>query len=251
MSIDDACRRERIAHSVACAVQLAEWSTRSGTFLPVGHIERYHPAIIPLGPFVRKCVFGDVRLPNARRGSLAPDASRGAVADIVVGIGVGEIDVSWLLLDQDPRHAHALGGANSVVGPVMHYESLLIDFGGLYSRIQVDCPTPRETRWLEVMATSAMASLESVTQDFTISCRSEVPLRADDFPQILPVCGRQTHTEQVDVPNGERLFLEISAFLRARKAEGRDLVADAGATESLSIARAVTDEIRSGVRTSR
>lgn len=234
-------------------MQLVELSKRSGTFLPVGHIERYHPAIIRLGPCVRKCVFGDVRLPNARRASLAPDASRRAVADVVVGIGisVGEIDVSWLLLNGDPRHVRALDGATSVVGPVMHYASLLIDFGGLYSRTEVDCLTPRETRWLEVMATSAMASLGYVTQDFTISCRSEVPLRADDFPQILLVSGRQTHTEQVNVPNGERLFLEISGFLRARKAEGRDLVADAGATESLSIARAVTDEIRSGVRTTR
>ena len=247
-----ACLVEKpIAHSVQCAIQLAKLSKITGTLLAVGHIERYNPAVIRLRELLLQGALGEVKVLNARRAGPAPDASRGSVADILVDIGIHEIDICRFLLDRNPRQVRALGGTTSSVWPVMDYASLLLDFEGICSQIQVDWLTPHKTRRLEIMGTSAMASLEYITQDLTISYRSEAPLQADDFPQILLASAKRTRTEQVDVASREPLFLELSAFLSALNGDGTDIVTADDAIESLRIALAATDEINSVVSESR
>jgi hypothetical protein len=163
-----------IAMTVAQGREIVDAAHRSGVPLMVGYVERYNPAIVALRNFMNRGGLGKVLGISARRVGTMPARIRDA--NVLVDIGVHDIDLAAFLLDSDLVLRSAQGG-RAVLDDRLDYAFLALEGLGIPVHIESNWVTPVKIREVFVTGVNGLCHVDYVTQTVRFA-------QGRDFPQV-------------------------------------------------------------------
>lgn len=238
-----------LAPDAATAWDLVTRADRTGSTLAVGHVFRFHPALVELRERVRDGELGDLKYLSTERFTFQPPReSTGAL----FSLAVHDVDAYAYLLDRDPDSVFCRQDA--VVRPdVDETASLTLGYGETTGRIDVSWQVPvfGKCRDLVVVGSEGAAFV-----DYTETNRLELyDSRLTDADPEPPDASQQADLravgggpEVVRPPDAEPLRAEVAAFLAAAAGTSdrlrNDGVVGARAVELLELAALSSDQRR-------
>jgi UDP-N-acetylglucosamine 3-dehydrogenase len=243
LSLGIPCLIEKpIAANLEDADDLERIAKERGVTLAVGHVERFNPAVRELKRLIDGDVIGEAKLLIARRAGPGPLPSKDRDSDVIIDIGIHDIDVLLYLLGAVPKSIFAAGGRSQLSPVVVDYAAITLDFQGIVAQIQVDWVSPCKVRRLDVVGTGGMAVLEYITQDLSLYMPAGAP-RADDFSQLVMAARANPSGQRVEVKPAEPLAVELEGFIdRVRTGSGQ-VVTATEARAALAIAVAASQQL--------
>ena len=232
-----------MAASLDEADELGALADQFGVVLAVGHVERFNPAVRELKRLIDRGVIGEVKLLIARRAGPGPVPAEDRDSDVVVDIGIHDIDVLMYLLGAEPESVFSTGGRSKLSPFVADYAAITLDFEGVVAQIQVDWVTPRKVRRLDAVGTEGMATLEYITQDLVLYMPGGA-LRADDFSELVMAARANPSGQRVQVKPAEPLAVELDGFLDHVATGSGDIVTAREARAALAIAVAASARLK-------
>jgi predicted dehydrogenase len=152
-----------LAHSLVSAKRLVSRAERAGVPLMVGYVERYNPAIEALRDFIADDRLGQLVNISARRvGALPP---RVKDADVLIDIGVHDIDVVAFITGARRIHLIAARGGMALLDDRLDHATMLLDAGGCVVTIEANWITPVKVRELTLTGTKGYCRVDYITQD--------------------------------------------------------------------------------------
>lgn len=238
-----------LAPDAETAWDLVARAERAGCTLAVGHVFRYHPALVELRRRVRAGDLGDLKYLSTQRFAFRPPRE---TTGALFSLAVHDVDAYAYLLDREPDSVFCRRDA--VVRPdVDETASLTLGYGQTTGRIDVSWQVPvfGKTRQLAVVGTEGAAFV-----DYTETNRLELY-----DTRIVEDAGESTAPheqvalgavgggpEVVRPPDAEPLRAEVEAFLAAAAGESdplrNDGVVGARAVELLELAALSSDQRR-------
>ena len=238
-----ACLIEKpIAATLAEADELDRLAADQGVTLAVGHVERFNPAVRELKRLMDAGVIGEIKLLLARRAGPGPLPAEERDSDVIVDIGIHDIDVVMFLLGAEPKNVFSSGGRSKLSPVVADYAAVTLDFDGVVAQVQVDWVSPYKVRRLDVVGTEGMAALEYVTQDLVLYMPGGPP-RADDFSQLVMAARANPSGQRVTVTPAEPLAVELDGFISAVLTGSGDIVTAGEARAALATAIAASTQL--------
>ncbi|RAP32382.1 hypothetical protein DID77_04600 [Candidatus Marinamargulisbacteria bacterium SCGC AG-439-L15] len=134
--------------------------------LMVGYIERFNPAIQKLKECLVSGELGEIVSLISKR--LGPFPSRIKDTDVIVDVGVHDVDIFSYLLEQYPLKAQCYSGS-ALTQEKKDHAIIALDYGGVTGIAQVNWITPIKVRELSVTCTQGYAHVNFLTQELTIS----------------------------------------------------------------------------------
>ncbi len=192
-----------LADSVEASRYIVGLHDRGEAWIASGHVERFNPAVAALASWVARGRLGELLASTARR--IGPFAPRAGGIDVILDLGVHEVDVALALKGEEPRsvRGYTLAG---VASELNDYAIVVLAFEGSYSTIEVSRITPYKQRTLTLTGTQAAAHLDYMAQEARVyTAEMEASLR---------------------IQREEPIYLEDLATLRAY-ASGREPPVDA------------------------
>jgi UDP-N-acetylglucosamine 3-dehydrogenase len=222
-----------IARDSAAGERIIERAQRKGVPLMIGYVERYNPAVVAAKEFVKQGNLGEVLSMNARRVGTFPPRVRDA--NVLVDIGVHDIDAVAFVTEQKLRLASAQGG-KAFLDDRVDYALLTVTAGKTAAAIETNWVTPIKRRELAITGTRGYVHIDYMKQEARFA-----PGR--DF---APTASYETLVAQynegqlIDLPvhKEEPLRRELRAFVAGLNGAG--LPDPAIALESLRIAEEAT-----------
>jgi UDP-N-acetylglucosamine 3-dehydrogenase len=231
-----------IAASLEEADDLERMARERGVTLAVGHVERFNPAVRELKRLIDGDVIGEAKLLIARRAGPGPLPSKDRDSDVIIDIGIHDIDVLMYLLGGVPKSVFAAGGRSELSPVVVDYAAITLDFGGVVAQIQVDWVSPCKVRRLDVVGTGGMATLEYITQDLSLYMPAGAP-RADDFSQLVMAARANPSGQRVEVKPSEPLAVELDGFIEKVATGLGQVVTATEARAALAVAVAASEQL--------
>lgn len=231
-----------ISHSLESAERIIRAARLRCIPLMVGYVERYNPAVSVVRDFVLSGNIGKIIAISARRVGVLPPRIKDA--NVLIDIGVHDIDMAAYLTDQRLELISALGGSG-VLEDRLDYASLALDAGGISVDIETNWLTPVKIRRLSLTGTRGFVQVDYFTQRAQFAPgRSFTP--TETYEALL---AQYTAGELVDLPveKSEPLRRELETFVRGIK--GAELPEPEIALESLRIAEEATAEIEERMST--
>jgi UDP-N-acetylglucosamine 3-dehydrogenase len=152
-----------LAQSLLAAKRLVARAERAGAALMVGYVERYNPAIEALRDFIADGCLGHIVNISARRvGALPP---RVKDADVLVDIGVHDIDVVAFITGVRRIHLIAARGGMALLEDRLDHATMLLDAAGTVVTIETNWITPVKVRELSLTGTKGYCRVDYITQD--------------------------------------------------------------------------------------
>jgi predicted dehydrogenase len=239
-----------LAPDAATAWDLVTRADRTGSTLAVGHVFRFHPALVELRERVRDGELGDLKYLSTERFTFQPPReSTGAL----FSLAVHDVDAYAFLLDREPDSVFCRRDA--VVRPdVDETASLTLGYGRTTGRIDVSWQVPvfGKTRRLTAVGTDGAAFI-----DYTETNRLELYdtriTGGEEPPDPVELDGERFRAvgggpETVRPPDAEPLRAEVEEFLAVARGERSDLrnpgAVGARAVELLELAVRSSDERR-------
>jgi UDP-N-acetylglucosamine 3-dehydrogenase len=227
-----------IAADVSAAERLVARCEESGTALMVGYVERYNPAVAALRDFIGQGYLGNLLSVSACRVGVLPPRIKDA--NVLVDIGVHDIDIAAFLTNSTLRLVSAQGGM-AFLRDRLDYATLALDAGGVSVQIMTNWVTPVKIRTLSVTGTLGFAHVDYMTQEFRFaSARTFDPTPTYDG---LVEQYRAGELLAVPVQSREPLRAELEVF--AAGLRGASLPDPRIAIESLRVAEEATTLIES------
>lgn len=150
-----------IATDVAAGNEIIEAAARRQVPLMVGYVERYNPAVVAVRNFMAAGGLGRIYSLSARRVGLLPPRIKDA--NVLVDIGVHDIDLAAFLLDSDLVLLAAQGG-KAVLEDRVDYATLSLDANGIAVHINVNWITPVKIRELFITGEHGLVHVDYMLQ---------------------------------------------------------------------------------------
>lgn len=229
-----------IAATVAEAKEIVQKAKQKGIKFTVGHIERFNPAVLKLKEMVDKGDLGELVMISTFRLGPAPTQIRDA--NVVIDIGVHDIDIMNWFFGKLPEKITAAGGSALLHAREDHVEAFL-HYGAGTGLLVANWITPLKVRKLTVSSKKAYVELNYITQELNFYETKVMPIY-DDFGDFLIKFGESQGKKTIPVKNIEPLKAEILAFVKAIKENSRPMVTAREAIEALDIAHKISRLIK-------
>ena len=228
-----------IAATCTQAKAIIEAAKKKRVKLTVGHIERFNPALIKLKELIDKGRLGELKSVIIRRVGLLPPQIKDV--NVVVDIGVHDIDITNYLYGKLPEKFWAVGG-RALGLDKEDYAEIFLKFGDRAGHISVNWITPIKIRHLFANGTKGYAELDFISQSLEIY---EHPYKFDfdDFGDFVVKYGQSKEKEVIKITKDEPLKAEINAFVDSILKNTRPIVTAKEATDALKIALDVSKSI--------
>lgn len=221
-----------IALTVKDAKEVVSLARAKNVKFTVGHIERFNPAVLKLKEMIDSGKLGEIiSVATFRLGPLPPQIKD---VNVVVDIGVHDIDIMNWFFGRLPRKIIAQGGKALLKNHEDHVEAFL-DYGSGSGVVTANWITPLKVRKLTVSGKKAYVELNYITQELNFY-ESKVMATYDDFGDFLIKFGDSQDKKTIAVNNIEPLKAEIKSFIKAIKENGRPAVTAREAIDALDIA---------------
>lgn len=234
-----------IAASLQEAKEVVDAASAKGVLLTVGHIERFNPAILKLKEMIKRGKLGTIVSVMARRTGTIPSRIRDA--NVIVDIGVHDIDLINFILEKKPEHIFASGG-RAILRKHEDYADIFLEYpahkNGLRvtGHVQTNWITPVKIRKLNVTGTRGYAVVNMLTQDLFIF-DTDYTQEFDNFEDFVGKF-KEAAGEKVEVRSDEPLRLQIEHFIDAVLNSKPPTVLPEDAVQALRIAILATENIR-------
>jgi UDP-N-acetylglucosamine 3-dehydrogenase len=225
-----------IAKSVSDAEDLVAAAKKKGVKIAVGHVERFNPAVQQLKKLIDEGTLGDITSILARRVGLFPPRIKDA--NVVIDIGVHDIDVFNYLLGKQPTAIFSCAG-KALIDDREDYADIFLKYNGTNGIIQVNWITPVKIRVLNVTGTKGYAELNYITQDLVLY-ESVYKKTYDEYGDFVVLFG-EPKKKHIEIKKEEPLKLELENFIGSVKSGREPLVTG---EDGLSVLRTASDIIR-------
>ncbi len=198
------------------ADELVELAERLGLVLQVGHLKRFHPAIVALG---RSNILQRPRFIESQR--FAPFKSRALDVDVVLDLMIHDVDLILNFVDSELISIDAVG--SSVVTEHIDIANARLKFqNGCAANVTASRVARDATRRIRIFQDDSFISLDFIDNDIMIMQRGEGTMELDgvEVPAIKQ--------EKMPIERYDTLEAEISSFCdsvrhgRTPKVTGRD-----------------------------
>jgi predicted dehydrogenase len=208
---------------------LLERAVRGGRVLQVGHLERFNPAI--------RAIEGRITQPRfVECQRLAPFTERGTDVDVVLDVMIHDIDL-LLAMVQSPLRAVEAVGVPVLTHSVDIANARLRFANGCMANITASRVSLKRERKLRIFQPDGYLSVDFDLRQVRMCRREQVP---GGQPSLS--------FEQLEVPAGDALALEIDAFLRAVRQRETPPVTGWDGLRALEVAHVVRESVETEVR---
>jgi UDP-N-acetylglucosamine 3-dehydrogenase len=234
-----------IAFNINEAEEIIEEAKRARVKLTVGHIERFNPAVIRLKELIREGKLGIIISVMTRRAGTIP--ARIKDANVVLDIGVHDIDLLNFILDSQPVNVYASGG-RAILKKYEDYADIFLEYpsakNGLKvtGHIQANWVTPIKIRKMNVTGTKGYAVLNLVSQELVLF-NSNYTQEFDDFKDFVGKF-KESKGRVVSVDLKEPLRIQLEKFIDAVVNKTAPEVSPEDALLALRTAVLATETIR-------
>ncbi|MEX0621777.1 MAG: Gfo/Idh/MocA family oxidoreductase [Candidatus Woykebacteria bacterium] len=213
--------------------------------LTVGHIERFNPAVSKLKELIKEGKLGTIVSIMARRTGVVP--ARVKDANVVLDIGVHDIDLLNFILDGHPINVYASGG-RVILRKHEDYADIFLEYPAnsdglkVTGHVQVNWLTPVKIRKLNVTGTKGYAVVNLITQDL-ILFDTQYTQEFDDFEDFVGKF-KESKGKKIPVDTVEPLRLQLEHFVDSVANGNPPFVSAEDALHALRIATLATENIR-------
>ncbi|MEM7293808.1 MAG: Gfo/Idh/MocA family oxidoreductase [Pseudomonadota bacterium] len=208
------------------ADELIELASQNGCLLQVGHMQRFHPALLDLGERLH-----EPRFIESHR--LAPFNPRGTDVDVVLDLMIHDLDIVLNLVDAEVSRVSANGAC--VVSDSIDIANARIDFtNGCAANITASRVSNKTERKMRVFQRHRCLSADLYNHKLDDYARVDGS-ENDEWPKIERYT---TEYEQHDA-----LLSQIEAFLHSILNQKQPLVAGRDGRRALATAMQITDLI--------
>ena len=231
-----------IASTRAEGQAMIDMAARQGVVLSIGHVERFNPAVIAVGQYLKEGRLGKLIQIDARR--LGPYPQH--IGDVGVGIdlAVHELDI-----------IRSLSGSEvvSVFADVAHAinsqrEDLLVSVlrleNGTIGTLTISWLSPTKTRELCLTGARGMYRLNYLTQDLEFFENASIDDQGDwDTMQVLRGVSEGQMIRHA-IRKKEPLRAELEAFIASVRGEGPVIITGLDGLRALELAEALLTSAR-------
>jgi predicted dehydrogenase len=228
-----------MAVTVEDAVAMIAAAERARRTLQVGQVERFNPALLAAAPFLREPKFIEAH----RMAAFQP---RSLDIDVVGDLMIHDIDAVLHLTGRTPAELSAVGVA--VLSSTEDIANARLEFAdGCVANLTASRVSIERLRRIRFFTRDAYVSVDL----FGKSGEAFVIKDPGSFkpghvnPLSLLAGIRRT---KLDVPSGEPLALELSAFVRSLRGEGEGAASARAGCDALAVAEQVRDAMRRRAR---
>ncbi len=209
--------------------ELLELAVRGGLVLQVGHLERFNPAIRAIEGLVVQPRFIECQ-------RMAPFTERGTDVDVVLDVMIHDIDLLLAMVPSPLRAVEAIGVP--VLTPSVDIANARLRFAnGCIANVTASRVSLKRERKFRVFQADGYFSVDFDQRQVRV-CRREAG--NGGRPQLS--------FEQLDVPPGDALAVEIAAFVRAVEARETPPVTGWDGLRALEVAHVVRESVETEVR---
>jgi predicted dehydrogenase len=224
-----------MAVTVAEADAMIAAAERAGRTLQVGQVERFNPALLAAKPFVKRPKFIEAH----RMAAFQP---RSLDIDVVGDLMIHDIDAVLHLTGQTPSDLSAVGVA--VLSSTEDIANARLEFqDGCVANLtasRVSVERLRRIRFFTADAYVTVDLFEKSGEAFVIKDpNSFKPGKADPLALLAGI-----DRTALQIPAGEPLTLELTAFLRSLRGEGDGAASARAGRDALAVAEQVRDAMR-------
>ncbi|QQG44091.1 MAG: Gfo/Idh/MocA family oxidoreductase [Candidatus Roizmanbacteria bacterium] len=200
-----------IASSFNEGLEMLEKAKESKTFLMVGHIERFNPAVIELKKIIKEKRLGMIISLLAVRVGISPPSFPSS--DVSIELAIHDIDVFNYLLDEFP-HTKKIIKHQIFKKNISDSASLLLEYKNASGLIQTNWITPIKMRKLYVTGTDGFIELDYILQKLTLYDKIMQIKPDGDFFELISLS--EGVKKEIFISKKEPLKEEIRDFLRNR-----------------------------------
>jgi UDP-N-acetylglucosamine 3-dehydrogenase len=219
---------------------LIELAKKKKVVLAGGFTERYNPVVAFAKQSLQAGEFGQIITAATRRVSSMP--SRVRDVGVVMDLGVHDIDVVQYIVGRRASSVYALGGQ----GEGMKHEdhaNILIDFeGGMTGFVEVNWLTPMKVRKLALTCSRNFVEMDYMDQAALVCSSSFKPVEGGNLYNV-PI---EFDMRRIALKKEEPLRRELDDFMSSVKSGKEPLVSGENALQTLKIAEAAMESIKSG-----
>lgn len=203
-----------ISYTVDEAREIIEEAKKVGVKVTVGHIERFNPAVVKLKELIADGKLGTIISIMARRAGTIP--ARIKDANVIVDIGVHDIDLLNFILETKPQNIFASGG-RAILKKHEDYADIFLEYPNsqdglkITGHIQVNWLTPVKIRKLNITGTKGYAVVNLLTQEL-IFFDTQYSQDFDDFDDYIGKF-KESKGKKIAVDLKEPLRLQIESFI--------------------------------------
>lgn len=209
--------------------------------LMIGHIERFNPGVIRLKKLMDSGDLGKITSIIARRVGIFPPQIKDA--NVLVDLGVHDIDIINYLLERLPNKISSNGG-KALLDSREDYAEVFMNYGDISGYVQVNWITPVKIRNLAVTGEKGYAELNYITQKLTVY-KSIVTKEDDGFGDFVIKFG-EPEAIDLEVDTKEPLKAEIESFLAATSGKNSIVTTGEDGREALKIALEAQRQLKEG-----
>lgn len=230
-----------ISTDVATGNEIMAVAARHSAPLMVGYVERYNPAVVAVHNFMTAGGLGRIYSLSARRVGLLPPRIKDA--NVLVDIGVHDIDLAAFLLDSELVLLAAQGG-KAVLEDRVDYATLSLDANGIAVHINVNWITPVKIRELFITGEHGLVHVDYMLQTARFAPGHKAPVPTtyegllDDY--------NSGEFIQLPIEKEEPLRRELRTFVDGVRSSNLPDVRVS--LESLRIAEEATQKIEAGYK---
>ena len=208
-----------ITDDVSHARELLKLAEKSNLLLQVGHVERFNPGILEIEKIVK-----EPRFIECHRN--APFQTRGTEVGVVLDLMIHDLDIILYLVSSPVASLEAVGA--TILSKHEDIANARIKFkSGCIANITTSRVSPAKMRKIRIFQDDAYISLDYMAQTAQIYRKEAGRIIIDELP----------------IPRGEPLKLELESFVEAVRLGGKPQVPAEGSLAALEVAVAVTEEV--------
>jgi len=208
-----------ITDDVSHARELLKLAEKSNLLLQVGHVERFNPGILEIEKIVK-----EPRFIECHRN--APFQPRGTEVGVVLDLMIHDLDIILYLVSSPVASLEAVGA--TILSKHEDIANARIKFkSGCIANITTSRVSPAKMRKIRIFQDDAYISLDYMAQTAQIYRKEAGRIIIDELP----------------IPRGEPLKLELESFVEAVRLGGKPQVPAEGSLAALEVAVAVTEEV--------
>lgn len=201
-----------ITDSPKAAQAILKAAQENKTFLMVGHIERFNPAVVKLKQLISQGRFGRIISLLAVRVGINPPLTK--KSNVVLDLAIHDIDVFNFLLEEFPKRKkivkHKIFKDN-----LADSASLLLEYKNTTAMVQTNWVTPIKIRKLSVTGTKGFCELDYILQKLIIFDKISSITPKPGFSGLVALS--KTPKKEVFVSKKEPLKEELKFFLKNLK----------------------------------
>jgi predicted dehydrogenase len=237
-----------LADSVEAAERIVATAHRHGTFVGVGHVERFNPVVVAATELGIRPLFIECHRLN-------PFSFRATDVGVVLDLMIHDLDVILHFVGSKVERVDAVG-----IGILSEHEDIAnarITFAnGAVANVTASRVAVQTMRKIRVFSPDSYISLDyggrqgvvfkksgKLTLD-VVRQISEDPTSLADLAGKESIFGELLHSETIPLPEHDPLEKELSNFVAAVRAGGRPAVTGEHGVEVLKIADAILASIR-------